>query len=278
MKIEKHKLKKIGKSIICVAIGTFFGILTYGLFLYYNINVLGWNLGLIFAPLIAGYVETLLANKIIGGNIGAISAFILFIDTTIYSFILKNPSLGVNLISIGSIVVILQSAFPTLINHIILVVIGGILSKLINKSKKFIERLQYSFDKHQSYHDSSNVKNKTEGITYFNENESNTRLNSLDFIFITSSDMETMKHELIGIYESEIILEKNNMLGKDYEESENIILNMIKKGKDDCLINLVKQIKKNGGNGVLNLSMNYTSIGVGGDNIQITAIGMGIKI
>ena len=41
---------------------------------------------------------------------------------------------------------------------------------------------------------------------------------------------------------------------------------------------LANQIKANGGNGVIDLSINYTLIGLGGDNIQITAMGMGINI
>ncbi len=102
---------------------------------FFHIDIFGWNLGLIFAPLAAGYAETILANRVIGENIGAISAFILFIDTTFYSFILKNPTLGWNLITAGSILVILQAAFPTLINFILMVVVGGILSNFVKTIK-----------------------------------------------------------------------------------------------------------------------------------------------
>ncbi len=116
------------KSIFCIGIGTLAGLIIYGIFLYFRIAIYGWNLGLIFAPLTAGYVETILANRIVGENVGAVSAFILFLYTTYYSFILKNPTLGVNLITAGSIIVILQAAFPTLINYILLTRIGGILS------------------------------------------------------------------------------------------------------------------------------------------------------
>ena len=138
LKPKNLDLKHIRKVFICVAAGTGAGLVVYGIFLYYNIAIYGWNLGLIFAPLIAGYVETLLANRIIGENIGAISAFILFIDTTFYSFILKNPSLGFNIITAGSTIIILQAAFPTLINYILLVVVGGILVSS-NHSKEVLQ-------------------------------------------------------------------------------------------------------------------------------------------
>ena len=52
----------------------------------------------------------------------------------------------------------------------------------------------------------------------------------------------------------------------------------IKEGKDECLIKIASEIKENGGNGILDLSMNYSLIGLGGENIQITATGMGIYI
>ena len=85
-------LKYIGKVLLSIAIGTAAGLIVYAIFLYFNIAIFGWNLGLIFAPLGAGYAETVVANRTIGRNLGAISAFILFIDTTFYSFILKNPT------------------------------------------------------------------------------------------------------------------------------------------------------------------------------------------
>ena len=89
MKIKGKEidLKNIGKIILSIALGTGIGLIVYGIFLYFNIAIFGWNLGLIFAPLAAGYVDTVVANRILGSNLGAISAFILFIDTTVYSFI-----------------------------------------------------------------------------------------------------------------------------------------------------------------------------------------------
>ena len=94
MKIKNKEidLEHTRKAIICIGAGTAVGLFVYGIFLFFNIAIFGWTLGLIFAPVAAGYVETVLANKIIGENVGAISAFILFIYTTFYSFILKNPT------------------------------------------------------------------------------------------------------------------------------------------------------------------------------------------
>lgn len=93
MELEnKHeKLKYIREAVLCISIATLIGLVVYQLFLYFKLAIFGWNLGLIFAPLAAGYVETIIARRIIGEDIGAVSAFILFAYTTFYSFILKIP-------------------------------------------------------------------------------------------------------------------------------------------------------------------------------------------
>ena len=280
LKPKNLDLKHIRKVFICVAAGTGAGLVVYGIFLYYNIAIYGWNLGLIFAPLIAGYVETLLANRIIGENIGAISAFILFIDTTFYSFILKNPSLGFNIITAGSTIIILQAAFPTLINYILLVVVGGILASFIKSLKRGTARIKKaSLNQRIIMWDGKIPEEPVEIIPYFDENKSNTTLNNLDFYFLTSSDMRDKKHDIIGINQSEVIIDKDAKLIKiEPEKIEQHHLVEIKNGKDECLIKLANQIKSQGGNGVLDLTISYGLIGMGGDNIQITAMGMGIYL
>ena len=50
--------KQMAKSIFCISVGTAAGLLVYGIFLFFHIDIFGWNLGLLFAPLAAGYVET----------------------------------------------------------------------------------------------------------------------------------------------------------------------------------------------------------------------------
>ena len=279
MKIKGKEidLKNIGKIILSIALGTGIGLIVYGIFLYFNIAIFGWNLGLIFAPLAAGYVETVVANRILGRNLGAISAFILFIDTTIYSFILKNPTLGTNLITAGSIIVILQAAFPTLINYILLVIIGAIISNLSWSFKKIIRTLK-KIKSHIRWETENIEEEIIEEDIYFDENESNERLNSLNFFFITSTDMENRKHELLGIYQSEVVIENKVKIKLKDDELEKKNLKNIKEGKDKCLINLSKKIKEAGGNGILDLHIQYGLIGLGTDYIHITATGMGINI
>ena len=277
---KEYDLTEIRKSIICITAGTGSGLLVYGIFLYFHIDIYGWNLGLIFAPLAAGYVETIIANRLIGENLGAISAFILFIDTTFYSFILKNPTLGFNLITAGSILVILQAAFPTLVNFILLVVVGGIISKFINTIKRSARKAYIFIKLHQPFHwEGKNIEIPVEPVPVFNEDESNRKLNSLDFYFMTSSNINNEEHDIIGLFHNEVIIDKDKHIIKlDPEKKEQQALVSIKNAKDECLIKLANSVKENGGNGILDLTINYSLIGLNGDNIQITAMGMGIIV
>ena len=268
-------LKYIGKVLLSIAIGTAAGLIVYAIFLYFNIAIFGWNLGLIFAPLGAGYAETVVANRTIGRNLGAISAFILFIDTTFYSFILKNPTLGMNLITAGSIFVILQAAFPTVVNYILLVVIGGIVSNFSWLGKKIMALLKKI--KSNIRWETQRPEEPVEYDLFFDENKSNERLNSQNFFIITSTDM-TRSHELLGIYQSEVIIENKVKIPLKDDELEKKRLNNIKEGKDECLLTLVDKVKADGGNCILDLHIQYGLIGMGGDSIHITATGMGINL
>lgn len=262
------------KANICIAAGTGLGILVYVIFLYFNIAIFGWNLGLIFAPVAAGYVETVLAHRILGDDLGAISAFILFIDTTFYSFILKNPTLGMNLITAGSIIVILQAAFPTLINYILIVIIGTIASNFSWAFKRITNPIKRFIRKHQG---KPEEEIDVEEILYFDEAKSNNKINSLDFFFLTSTDIN-QPHENLEVFTSDIIIENKFSIDmKGVEDLEKARLVAIKKAKDECLIRFADEIKEKGGNGVLDLDINFGIIGLGGDHIHVTATGMGIK-
>lgn len=274
------KLAYLREAILCILFGTLVGLLVYGFFLYFHIAIFGWNFGLIFAPLAAGYAETWLANKIIGEDIGAISAFILFFITTFYSFILKNPTLGFNIITIGSIAIILQAAFPTLVNYILITVGLGIVSYFLGIfsriTKYFYNKAEYVFFKH--------IKKKPHKIEIeitepFDEKRSNEVINKLGFYFITSTDIIDEKIINLGQFHATVIIEKDKRLvHAEQEKVEMQTLNNFKKAKDKCLIKLANNIKSAGGNGVIDLEIKYGLIGLGGDSYQITVMGMGIYL
>lgn len=277
---REEKAKYIRLSFLCISLGTVSGLILYQIFLYYNIAIFGWNLGLIFAPLIAGYVETILEERWLGENLGAISALILFVYTTFYSFILKNPTLGFNFITIGSILVILQAAFPTAVNYIIftaglemilyiLAILKAPLRFIYYTSKAFI----YKFILKKP------IAMRIESDYEFDEAHSNELINSQNFFFMTSTDTVEKRIINVGYFSSTVIIEKATVrTPPDPKKFEKETIYHLKKGKDRCLIDLANKIKSARGNGVLNLEIQYTLIGVGGDSYQVTASGMGIYL
>lgn len=279
-KIDSERRKYVREAILCISIGTVVGLVVYQLFLYFKIAIFGWNLGLIFAPLFAGYAETVTANKIIGENIGAISAFILFAYTTFYSFILKNPSLGFNLITIGSIAVILQAAFPTLVNYLIFTIGLGTILYLLGIFKKITG---FVYDKLKSFVYKYIIKKplpikETEKKFVFDEIKSNEKLNNLNFYFMTSTDVDKRIIN-IGQFHSTVIVEKATVYTPPNPQLyEDETLYNLKNGKDECLIKLVEKIKAAGGNGVIGLDIQYSLIGIGGESFQVTALGMGVYL
>ena len=274
------KLAYIREAIGCIAFGTAIGLGVYIFFLHFDIDILGWNLGLLFAPLAAGYAETYMANKIIGEDIGAISAFILFLDTVFYSFILKNPTLGVNIITIGSIAIILQAAFPTLINYIFLVGGLGILSYLLGIFKRITSyvynKFEYIYYKYLT--DNAHVV-EVQSVKIFDETESNKRINSQKFYYITSTDVLDKKIVNLGQFHATVTIEKDKrLIHTDQKKVEMVTLGNIKEAKDDCLIELAETIKSAGGNGVIDLEIEYGLIGLGGDRYRISTMGMGVYL
>lgn len=274
MKIDKQRIGNLQKAFNCIVIGTFSGLATYSIFLHYNIAIFGWNLGLIFAPLTAGYVETKLAERFMGEDIGAISAFILFLVTVAYGFIINNPTLGYNIITVGSIIIIIQAAIPTFVNYFGIVVIIGTLSYLTGFFKKMTDKLRSHI----------RIPGKTRKkvidiVLPFNESESNELINSQDFIFITSTDPKDLDYEILGFFYVTKMIDKNDhLINLTPEKVERKNMNDLKQTKDECLIKLANEIKSAGGNGVVDLDILYFLNGLGGSEFQILARGMGIKI
>ena len=275
MKIDKQRLGNLQKVFNTIAIGTAAGLAVYAIFLYFNIAIFGWNLGLLFAPLAAGYVETKVAERFIGEDIGAISAFILFLVTVAYGFIINNPTLGYNIITIGSIVIIIQAAIPTFINYFGIVVVVGTLSYLTGFFKKIMDKIRNFIRKLLNKPE----KNIIDTVTLFSETESNHVINSQNFIYITSTDPKDLDYDIIGFfYVTKIVEKKTHLINLTPEKVEKQHLNDLKYAKDECLIRLADKVKESGGNGVVDLDILYFLNGIGGSDFQIIARGMAIKI
>ncbi len=281
MNINKKKVEKTSKAALCIIIGTIAGCFTYYLFLLFHIDIFGWNLGLIFAPLVAGYVETELALKLLNESIGAISAFILFIITVVWGFIIANPTLGFNLITFGSIIVILQAALPTLINYILLVGVVSILSYFTGFFKKITDYCYYHLKSfYYKYFLKKPMIIETKVKTKYDEKTRFMEINNLEFKFITAGTALNLEiEEYLGLFVGRATVEKKTKIITDNRvEEEKDLLNKLKDGKYHALLNLYEAIRKENGNGVIDLVIEYDLVDFSKGEFQINAHGTGVKL
>jgi len=279
-KYRKDKIKEITYTTVFIAIGTAIGVISLILFYLFKIDIFGFNLGLIFSPLIAGYSETYLAEKFYGKTTGAVSAFILFFITVLYGFIYINSGLGLNLITIGSAAIILQAAFPIFINYFLIVVLLGVLSYTLDFFKKFIDynliflkKLYYKILRKEYVEETSEMD--------YDKDMGRININKLGIQFSTTSSILDMNiKEFKGIYEGEILIQTKKSLMKDKKAKEDeILIKNLEKAKEQAIVNLSNNAKKEGCDCILDLDIKYDTLSsLKEDNIHIIARGTGVKL
>lgn len=275
---------KFLKELACITFGTVIGIATYVVCLYTNFAIFGWNFGLVLSPLFAGYAESFAAKRFVHESIGAVSAFILFIITVIYGFIIANPTLGFNVITAGSIVIILQAAFPTAVNYFLIAMGLGIVSHISGVFKKITMFLTGIYEKI--------FKKASRAKSHYIERHAHTRhdfydmeleMNSLGVLLLTLE----YPPEGLGIKEQKGIYETRHIFYSARKEEiqlgleevlEEYVLMDVRLAKDKALLKLIKQLKADGCNGLLNLNIIYDTVGPKkGENInQVIIKGTGV--
>jgi uncharacterized protein YbjQ (UPF0145 family) len=184
-----------------------------------------------------------------------------------------------NFITAGSVFVILLSAFPTLINYLIITVGIGTIMYFLGYLKKitgFVYNKLRNFV--YKYILRKTPEAKIEESIEYDELESNSKINDLDFYYITSTDVDKRIIN-VGQFHSIVLIEKmKNQTPLNAEEYEKKTLYRLKKGKDECLEKLVENVKAAGGNGIIDLDIEYGFVGLGGDCYQVTAQGMGVYL
>ncbi|MBQ6139271.1 MAG: hypothetical protein IJI80_06300 [Methanobrevibacter sp.] len=268
---RKVLLKEIG----CIDIGIIVGIVTYVICLYTHFDIYGWNFGLVLSPLFAGYAESLAAKRYLEESTGAISAFILFLITVVYGFIISNPTLGFNVITAGSIVIILQAAFPIAVNYFLIATVLGIISHVtgvFNKITRFIWNAYEKIFKREPKTKGIYIEKRNTKKSSFYDGELD--MNKLGVLILTMEDSpkELNIIEYKGIYESSHIfsVKRRKEIKSGIEDSlENELLICAKIAEDKALLKLIKQLRADGCNGLLNLNMAIETLGPSkGENLS----------
>lgn len=110
-----------GSALICIA---------------WNLVIFGFNIMYIVSPLLAGFVETIIAIKKYGQSTGAISALLTFFLINGYGWfgpgwIFPKEPVTLSIITLIAIVLTIQAAFPIFVNHILFVVVPGIINRIL---------------------------------------------------------------------------------------------------------------------------------------------------
>lgn len=281
---DEEERKVFLKELGCIDLGIIVGIVTYVICLYTHFDIYGWNFGLVLSPLFAGYAESLAAKRYLEESTGAISAFILFLITVVYGFIISNPTLGFNVITAGSIVIILQAAFPIAVNYFLIATVLAIISQVTGVFKKITHFIWNLYEK--IFNKKTKLKEKIE------EKESNRvhsfydgtlDMNNLGVLLLTMEDSPKDLNilEYKGIYEASHIFsfKRREEIKSGIEDSlEKELLICAQIAEDKALLKLIKQLKADGCNGLLNLNMAIETLGPSmGENLsQVVIRGTGV--
>ena len=271
---DEEERKILLKELGCIDLGIIVGIVTYVICLYTHFDIYGWNFGLVLSPLFAGYAESLAAKRYLEESTGAISAFILFLITVVYGFIIANPTLGFNVITAGSIVIILQAAFPIAVNYFLIATLLGIISHVTGVFKKITNFLWDLYEKifnRQAKTKERYIEKQNSKIHSFYDGELD--MNKLGVLILTMEDSpkELDIIEYKGVYESSHIfsVKQREEIKSGIEDSiENELLICAKIAEDKALLKLIKQLRADGCNGLLNLNMAIETLGTSkGENL-----------
>lgn len=88
--------------------------------IYYKLVIYGVNIDVFIAPVIAGFVETFVSMYLRKKSSGAVSAIILFFVTNGIGWLFPTQPLTFNIFTVGGFLLMLQAAFPLLINYLLI--------------------------------------------------------------------------------------------------------------------------------------------------------------
>lgn len=133
--LEKNFLVEKRWALIAIGLGVAVGFLSALICVRWHLIIFGFNIMYIVSPLLAGFVETIIARKKYGKSTGAISALVTFLLINIYGWFvyprIAEEPVTLSLITILAIALTIQAAFPILVNYMLFVVVMGTIQKII---------------------------------------------------------------------------------------------------------------------------------------------------
>jgi len=262
-------------AIIAIFMGIIVGFFSAFLCVSYNLVIFGFNIMYIISPLMAGFVETIIARRKYGKSTGAISAILTFILINLWGWfflgIVTNDPVAFNLITIIAIVLTIQAAFPILMNYVLFVIGLSIV-------RKIIETLIYIPSKIQRKPPEVEIENELDMPS-----ADETFLDELTIPLVSIPQMENGKiKSTVGLVTGEAIAkekETQGLLSKLTSIIQPIKMEDIYLGdaRKDAISRMLENAKLIGANTVVEVMVGYVSIGgLQGNAFIVTATGTAV--
>lgn len=269
-------LKEKRWAFAAIIIGTGTGFLSAVICVMGNLVIFGFNIMFIVSPLIAGFVETYIARHMYGKSTGAISALLIFIIINAYAWIFPQDPIVLNFFTLGGLALMIQAAFPILINYILFVVflgvltyalgyLGNLLSKATNKIRRKPFEPEMSGENLKSTSDSS----KTQYSSFMDD---------LDVPIVSIPHMvggKITKH--IGIVTGDaMVKERSEGISKLSKKAQLDDMNL-DEARKVAILRMMDDANEIGANTVIEVLIDYNSIGgLKGSAIIVTATGTAV--
>lgn len=256
-------------AIAAILIGTATGFLSAVACDVWNIKIFGFNIAFIISPLIAGFVETLIARRMYGKSTGAISALLIFIIINAYAWLFPENPIVINIFTLGGLALMVQAAFPILINYILFVVFLGTLTYVIGYLGNLLSK---AVDK---------ITRKTPEVKEVDkipEDPFKDILENLEVPIVSIPHMGGAKiNKHIGLVTGEaVVKEKSEGISKLSKKLHLEDMNL-DEARNAAIVRMLENAHKMGANTVIEVLIDYNSVGgLKGSAIIVTATGTAV--
>lgn len=244
---DKNSIRDTLLLVVSISIGLLVGLIITTLCMEYKLAVFGVNLSIFIAPMVAGFVETFVSNRLRKKSSGAISAIILFFITNGIGWLFPSTPLSFNIFTVGGFLLMLQAAFPLMINYLI-IGIFFMITYLFGLAGSFIE---VKFNKKEPSHVHVGDMETPEdlGIKIFNSKPSLPIKEYHGLVFsedVVDFDEKDFQERLK--YIGSTVENKSMLKSQDYTIARNYILH-----------NMEKEALELGANAIIELQFEYTN-------------------
>jgi uncharacterized protein YbjQ (UPF0145 family) len=268
-------LKEKRWAFAAIFIGTAAGFLSAVICVMGNLVIFGFNITFIVSPLIAGFVETYIARRLYGKSTGAISALLIFIIINAYAWLFPQDPIVLNFFTLGGLALMVQAAFPILINYLLFVVFLGVLTyvigylgNLLSKAMSTVRRKPSELER------SENFENTDDSLITPNLNF----MDDLDVPIVSIPHMDggkITKH--IGLVTGEaMVKEKSEGISKISKKAQLDGMSL-DEAKNAAILRMLDNAYEMGANTVIEVLIDYNSVGgLKGSALIVTATGTAV--